>query len=207
MIKQENIFLLVAILFASIILTYIIRAFTIKKAIMDIPNDRSSHSIPTPRGGGLAFVIVWYLVMSYLFFVNNIDKNLYYALLTGLIIVIVGFVDDIINLSPKIRLISQFLAASLALYFLKGFQILDFGFFIFDYTSILTFFALIFIVWMINLFNFLDGIDGYAAAESIVVLVFFSITTFNIIPLYLAIAVFGFLFFYWQKASIFMGDV
>jgi Fuc2NAc and GlcNAc transferase len=80
-------FLLVCFIL-SLLLTGIYRKFALKKAILDIPNDRSSHTVPTPRGGGLAIVVAFYLGIGYLFLKGEIDQRLFYALSTGIILVI-----------------------------------------------------------------------------------------------------------------------
>ncbi len=197
----------IVIFILSILLTYIVRIFALRKNIMDIPNERSSHVMPTPRGGGLAFVIIWFIGLSCEFYLNNIEQNLYFALLTGLLIVIVGIIDDVVGVRPSIRMIIQLLTSSLALYFLGGLQKVDFGFYELESIYLLTPIALIGFVWFINLFNFLDGIDGYIAVEAITIFAFIYFVFGDSNALLLAIAVLGFLVLNWQPAKIFMGDV
>ena len=110
----------------SIVLTYAIRAYAMKKAIFDIPNERSSHVIPTPRGGGLAIVIVFYIGLLY--FKESIDSKLFYALLCAIPIALISLVDDIFTLSSKIRFFIQSVSAVMALYFLDGVSSIDFVF-------------------------------------------------------------------------------
>ena len=187
----------------SFLVTWLVRKIALKKAILDIPNDRSSHAIPTPRGGGISF----YMGLTWLFLKNNVPDNLYYALLSGLLLVITGILDDIFNLSPKIRFLIQILSVSIALFFLKGLNKLDLGFIIIQAPVFLTIIAAIGIVWFINLYNFIDGIDGYASMEAIFVGGALYYFTKNEIALLLAIATLGFLPWNWQRAKIFMGDV
>ncbi|MDO9579831.1 MAG: hypothetical protein Q7J06_04590, partial [Bacteroidales bacterium] len=88
---MKNILLLSGLLFIlSLFLTYLIRKIALHHKILDIPNERSSHSIPTPRGGGLAIVIVWYIGISVLFFIKYIEASLYFALLSGILLAIVS---------------------------------------------------------------------------------------------------------------------
>lgn len=190
----------------SLVLTYIIKIYAIKKSIMDIPNDRSSHSVPTPRGGGLAIMICIYMGITYMFYTNTIDASLYYALLASLPIVIVSLIDDIITLSSKVRFLVQLFSALLALYFLGGVNSINFGFFTFSgwWLNIIALFS---IIWLTNLYNFLDGIDGYAGSQAIIAGLGSFILINNEIGLLIAISSLGFLFFNWPKASIFMGDV
>ena len=95
-----------------------------KKSIFDIPNERSSHTIPTPRGGGVAIIIVFYIGLLY--FQENIDAQLFSALLCALPIAFIGFLDDIFTLSSKIRFFIQSVSAGMALYLLGGVTSIDF---------------------------------------------------------------------------------
>jgi UDP-N-acetylmuramyl pentapeptide phosphotransferase/UDP-N-acetylglucosamine-1-phosphate transferase len=104
-------------------------------------------------------------------------------------------------------LIIQFVFTTLALIFLGGFSSIDLGFTVISAPIILNICAVIGIIWLTNLFNFLDGIDGYISVEilfiCISVFILFGIRT----PLFLAAATLGFLIWNWQPAKIFMGDV
>ena len=195
------------ILLLSFSLTFLVRKWAIHKSIMDHPNERSSHSTPTPRGGGIAIALAWFIGLAYFKHSYQIDNKLFLALLSGLPLAIIGFLDDILNLKPGIRFLIQFVCAGLGLYFLSGFSTISLGFITFNKAWILTPIALIAIVWSINLFNFLDGIDGYISSE----VIFIGLVCFGLFHdsslLLLAFAVLGFLFWNWQKAKIFMGDV
>ena len=188
----------------SVVLTYVIKAYATKKAILDIPNARSSHSSPTPRGGGLAIVMVFYIGLF--FFQESIDSKLFYALLCAVPIVLVSLFDDIFTLSAKVRFFVQSISALGALYFLGGVTSIDFIFFELHglWLNIIAFFT---IIWLTNLYNFLDGIDGYAGSEAVMVglglFVFFN----NPLGLVIVAACLGFLLFNWHQASVFMGDV
>jgi len=191
----------------SFILTYFIKNYALKKSLVDIPNDRSSHDVATPHGGGIAIAITWFFGLSYLYFYNNISNQLYMALMGGFLIAVVSFVDDVIDLTPKIRLLTQSFVAIIGLYFLGGFKEFDLFFFTIHNQIITNIFAFFMIVWFINLYNFLDGIDGYAGSETL----FLSIAAFflfgDTLFLVLGASVLGFLFWNWHKAKIFMGDV
>jgi UDP-N-acetylmuramyl pentapeptide phosphotransferase/UDP-N-acetylglucosamine-1-phosphate transferase len=187
--------------------TFLIRKIAIHKSIMDIPNDRSSHSIPTPRGGGLALAISWFLGITVAYLSNKISSDFFFAMLSGIPLTLTGFLDDIFNLSPKVRFMVQFLCAVLAVYFLNGLQVINLGFFSVNSTLILSSAAVLAIVWSTNLFNFLDGIDGYIGSESIFLGVSIYLLTSDKIGLIVAASALGFLLWNWQKAKIFMGDV
>ena len=179
----------------------------IKKSLVATVNERSSHTTPTPHGGGIALSITWFIGLVYLYFIGEIESSLFYALLFGLIISIVSFFDDIYELSPKLRLIIQATVAIGGLYFLGGFETLTFGIFDIQNPILTNVFAFFMIIWFINLYNFLDGINGYAGSEA----VFLALSGFVLFGgnhfLVLGVAVLGFLYWNWNKAKIFMGDV
>lgn len=194
--------------FISFIATYLVRIIAIKMNVYDIPTKRSSHTIPTPRGGGIALIISWYIGITYEhFFWNSMPANLFYAFLSGLILVFIGLIDDIWRVNPKIKIIFQVLASLLAIFFLGGLQKVDLGFFIIENKYILSVFAIIGIVWAINLFNFLDGIDGYLGSEVVFISLSISLLCLNSIVISLGAITLGFLIWNWQRAKIFMGDV
>lgn len=174
---------------------------------MDIPNDRSSHTIPTPRGGGIAIVFSWFLGLIWLYVNQSLEAPLFLALLSGIPLVIIGYLDDVYTLHPKIRFLVQSLATLLALWFLGGLGMVNYGFGSIMNSWVLTPIAFFAILWAINLFNFLDGIDGYAASECIVVCLGLFIFTGNVVTLLLVFSCMGFLILNWPSAKIFMGDV
>ena len=197
-----------AILFiVSFALTYFIKNYALKKSLVDVPNDRSSHTMPTPHGGGIAIAITWFIGISYLYYTSDINNSLYFALLVGIVISIVSYFDDLYELSAKFRLLAQALVALFGLYFLGGLQKIDFIIFTVENQIIINIFAMLMIIWFINLYNFLDGIDGYAGSEA----VFLGVAGFLLFGgahfLVLVVAVLGFLVWNWHKAKIFMGDV
>jgi Fuc2NAc and GlcNAc transferase len=179
----------------------------IEKSLVASVNERSSHTTPTPHGGGIALCLTWFIGLVYLYFMGQIESNLFYALLFGAVISIVSFFDDIYELSPKLRLIIQATVAIGGLYFLGGFETLTFGIFDIQNPILTNVFAFFMIIWFINLYNFLDGINGYAGSEA----VFLALAGFVLFGgnhfLVLGVAVLGFLYWNWNKAKIFMGDV
>jgi len=197
----------IILLLISFLLTYFIKEYAIKKSLVAEVNERSSHTVPTPHGGGIALAITWFIGLLYLFFINEIESELFYALLVGILISIVSFFDDLYELSPKLRLIVQALVALGGLYFLGGFDTLTFSVFDISNSIFTNVFAFFMIIWFINLTNFIDGINGYVGSE----FVFLSIAGFLIFGdnlfVVLGVSVLGFLFWNWNKAKIFMGDV
>ena len=197
----------VALFFLSFALTYFIKNYALKKSLVAEVNERSSHTVPTPHGGGIAISVAWFVGLMYLFFVDKIDPSLFYALFVGVIVSAVSYFDDLFELSAKFRLLAQSFVAFLGLYFLGGFEELNLFVFSIDNQLLTNIFAFFMIIWFINLYNFLDGIDGYAGSETL----FLSLAAFILFGgnyfLILAVSVLGFLVWNWHKAKIFMGDV
>jgi len=196
----------ITVLISSIVLTYLLRAFAHKKQIIDIPNERSSHILPTPKGGGLAIITVFLVVNIYLYMNFQINSSLFWALICVLPITAVSILDDIFTLPAKIRFLVQLLSSLLALYMLGGVDSVNLGCCIIEGVWI-NVIAVISMLWLTNLYNFLDGLDGYAASEAVFVGLSVFLLFHNDVGLYLALASLGFLLFNWPKASFFMGDV
>jgi Fuc2NAc and GlcNAc transferase len=201
------ILLFICLGFLSFALTYFIRLFALKNKIVSIPNERSLHDIPTPHGGGLAIVISWYVGISILFFFSKIDKNLYFALLSGAILTLVSLIDDLRGLKPFIRLIFHFITSIIAFVLLGGLRQLVIPGIQMNYLFLVYPLAIIGMVWFINLFNFMDGVDGFASLEAITICFVLFLLSGSIINLLLLACVSGFLFWNLPKAKIFMGDV
>lgn len=205
---------LVAVFVVSWVLTLVLRRYALAKSLMDIPNERSSHSIPTPRGGGVAIVVSFLLALPLLASLDLISLPALVGLLgSGLLVAVIGFADDHGHIAARWRLLGHFIAAAWALYWMNGLAPIE----VFGYAVNLGWFgnilALLYLVWMLNLYNFMDGIDGLASAEAISVCLgmclvyWFSGNTELIwLPLVLAATVAGFLWWNIPPARIFMGD-
>jgi UDP-N-acetylmuramyl pentapeptide phosphotransferase/UDP-N-acetylglucosamine-1-phosphate transferase len=196
-----------SILMASFLLTYLIRIYALKKSLLASVNERSSHITPTPHGGGIAIALTWFLGLVYLFTCKEIEPSLFYALMCGSVLSFVSYFDDLYELSPKLRLLVQAGVSIAGLYALGGLERIDFGFWMIENPFITNALAFLGIMWFINLYNFLDGIDGYAGSEAI----FLAIAGWLLFGgghfFVLAASVAGFLVWNWHKAKIFMGDV
>lgn len=182
--------------------------------LIDMPNQRSSHSIPKARGGGIAIALTFFMALLYLNSVGLLEFNFFVAALgAGAVVALSGFVDDFIDVSVRWRLLSHFSAAIWALYWLGGLPpLLVFGF-TFDLGVIGHVLTAVYIVWLLNLYNFMDGIDGLASIEAICVCaggallyVLLGEPTLALVPVLLAAAVAGFLCWNFPPARIFMGD-
>lgn len=200
----------------SAALTVAVLAYARKVSLIDRPNERSSHLAPTPRGGGLAIVAVSITAFVFLAIRGEIRLDLAVALVVGgLAIAVVGFVDDRTPLSPAIRVSVQLAAAVLALVALDGLPQFMFGEQLVNLGWIGSVLAALGLVWITNLFNFMDGIDGIAASEATFVTLAGGAITWSAganfgltaAELGLAGASLGFLLWNWQPARIFMGDV
>jgi len=191
----------------SLGLTYVIRLFALKKSFLAHVNERSSHTTPTPHGGGIAIAITWFLGLVYLFTCQEIETPLFSALMVGALLSIVSFLDDVYELSPKKRLLTQAFVSVLGLYLLGGLSKIDLGFFVIENQIVTNALAFVGIMWFINLYNFLDGIDGYAGSEAVFLGVAGWLLFGGSYFLVLVACVLGFLVWNWHKAKIFMGDV
>jgi Fuc2NAc and GlcNAc transferase len=182
--------------------------------MIDIPNERSSHVVPTPRGGGLSVAVIFTLVLVLMFLSGSIEKELLIALGGGgAVVAAIGFWDDHADLSKTVRLTMQFTAASWAVMWLGGAPAIPLGSQAVQLGMLGIVIPVISIVWMINLFNFMDGIDAIASIETItvsiagaVVLLAAGNASFTHVLLALAAAAAGFLIWNWPPAKIFMGD-
>jgi Fuc2NAc and GlcNAc transferase len=113
--------LLLVVFAVSWVLTLILRRYALVKSLMDIPNDRSSHSIPTPRGGGVAIVMTFAMSLPILASLDLIEVQMLYGLLgAGLLVAVIGFVDDHGHIAARWRLLGHFMAAAWALFWLQG---------------------------------------------------------------------------------------
>ena len=195
-------------------LTGLIRKFGSMFSLIDTPVDRSAHSTPMPSGGGVAIVVL-FLIFTYLVYINgSVTRNEYLAILGALVIAAIGFADDVSSLPLRHRLTLQFLVAIWAVYWLGGVPDIDFSFFELSSPEFLALLGVFAIVWLSNLYNFMDGIDAIAGAELIFVNVMTFIFVINsensaigFLSAVLATATAGFLFWNWPPAKIFMGDV
>jgi len=182
-----------------------------QKAILDIPNERSSHTLPTPRGGGVVFVALFLAVVLLCPFFFPREASLWLALSGGgLAVAAIGWIDDRKTLPAWQRLGVHNLAVLWALYHLGGMPSLSMGFASLPLGYIGHVLAFIGGVWMINLYNFMDGIDGLAAGEAVLVASTGALLTkgspVSFALFALAASVLGFLIWNWSPAKVFMGD-
>lgn len=195
-------------------MTYFMRVYALKKNIIDNPNERSSHSIPTPRGGGVAVVVSYILGVMLLIYLDYLSQQIGLTLIvSGFIIALLGFFDDHGHINSMFRLAIHFMVAIGVVVSLGGFsEVKIFNNFLLGFSANII--AVLFLVWLLNLYNFMDGINGIASVEAITTLMSMAVIYFifniqlNIEILWLLSAcAFGFLLWNFPKAKIFMGDV
>lgn len=199
---------------ATLFLSAQVRRHAAALRLIDIPNERSSHSMPVPRGGGVAVAFVFLVLLPMLQMhstgAGSLFRSLYGA---GALIALVGFLDDRSHIPARKRLVAHFLAAGWILYCaytpangawpatVPGLWIIAAG-------------SLLFLVWLLNLYNFMDGIDAITGSETITVTLGAALLSWRLVPddpswlilLLLASCVAGFLVLNLPPAKLFMGD-
>lgn len=197
----------------TLLFTGYMRHYALKKNIIDNPNERSSHSVPTPRGGGVAVVFSYLLALVILIYSQQLTVHIGLTLMVaGFVIALLGFLDDHGHINSMLRLAIHFFVAIGVVISLGGFAEVS----IFNGMQlgfIANIIAVLFLVWLLNLYNFMDGINGIASVEAITTTVSMAILyyVFNLslnsdLLLLLAACVSGFLLWNFPKAKIFMGD-
>jgi len=196
-------------------LTGVVRAQAVRHGLLDVPNQRSSHAAVIPRGGGAAIVLVLSLAAVLLAARGELRPALLWTLLGGLAIAAVGFADDRRAVHAGVRLLVHFAAAVWAVFWLGGLTPLPIGGHLVDLGWAGHVIAVLAVVWTLNLFNFMDGIDGIAASEAVFVaaggaaLCLWAGGWSDALAagFVLAAACAGFLPWNWSPARIFLGDV
>lgn len=196
--------------------TFFVYRYAVKRGMLDFPNERSSHAAPTPRGGGLALVIVFLISTVLAHAVASTDGRLTLALLIGGVpVAAIGFIDDHYPIPAVYRLLVHLFAVGCSIYLLGGLPPVNFGFAVVDLGGVGTAFAFFYMIWFLNLYNFMDGIDGIASTETIFIagssallIMLGGAGVVTPMPSLLLVAtVTGFLIWNWPPAKIFMGDV
>jgi Fuc2NAc and GlcNAc transferase len=188
---------------ASSILAGLVRAYALRTSLLDLPNERSLHRTPTPRGGGVAIVVVTLGALVGLAAGGVVSTGAAWTLgAGGALVAAVGWLDDRRGVRAPVRALVHAAAAAWAAAWIWGEP---------TPAAIL---GAVGIVWAINFYNFMDGIDGLAAAEAVTVgaiggalLLVAGDAALAIVPLIVAAAAAGFLGWNWEPARIFMGDV
>jgi Fuc2NAc and GlcNAc transferase len=214
-VQVEIITIALGALLLSAALTGAIRRLALAHGLLDVPNQRSSHVVPTPRGGGVGIVVATMAGALMLALLGILDGRQLLALFAGgSAIALVGYFDDRRGLSSGVRLLVHLAVALATMFWLGGLPPMQVG------DHVVTFgwggyvLGVLGIVWSLNFFNFMDGIDGIAASEGAFVtfggaLIALLSGTAGALPALAVIvgaACCGFLLWNWPPAKIFMGD-
>ena len=163
---------------------------------LDKPNERSSHITPVPSGGGIIFVIISCITCL---------SGGYLLPLYCLPLSIVGFIDDRKNVKALVRYIFQFFTVFIILI---NSTVFDLIYNSLNHYACLIIFVILLVLGtaIINFINFMDGLDGFIALNFVLILLFSAILI-NSKNLYIASSLLGFIYWNWQPAKVFMGDV
>lgn len=183
-----------------------------RRGILDVPNERSLHLEPTPRGGGIVVVFIGLIFYaSYGLYGGGELSRSYFA--GAILVAVISWLDDLYTVSVSWRLLAQAAAAALVVAALFA----DADFWVGGALPIKVLAALLIFLWIVgltNAYNFMDGIDGIAGLQTVVAgIVWLFAGTLLQMPTVrfyggvLAFASLGFLFQNWQPAKIFLGDV
>ena len=209
--------ILICVFICSFFLTFLLRSLFLKKQVfISIPNDRSSHDQKIPTSGGLSVVIVFLSFILIAFWQQSLTlEEFILFFVSGFLVALAGFWDDFKEISPFLRLGLQLASVVVVLSFLEkvpSFDLLING--IFLPISLIYLLLGFYLMWLINLYNFMDGIDGLASIETIiaclgsVLIIFLGNNNQDVtLLLILSSAVLGFVLLNFPKAKIFMGDV
>ena len=195
-------------------LTYAFSRPDSRLQILDIPNDRSLHTKPVPRVGGLAICAAIFLMGLLAVFLNEGGERLKLPFVGASMVSIISFLDDRFDLNVVVRLGVQLSAAICLIY--GGYSIANINFLGMEWTlprHVDVILSVLFILWMVNLYNFMDGMDGFSGGMTVVGFgAFFALSCGAGNPLFLSLSLIvtfsalGFLLFNFPPAKIFMGD-
>jgi Fuc2NAc and GlcNAc transferase len=212
---MKLIFIIILNLIFSWILLKLAYNFLLEKNIIDTPNQRSLHTTPKIRGGGIAILICYELFILLFFLFDYIAKELFISQIAGGVIIgTAGWLDDRNHVPVIVRFLCHFLSAIILSYLFN--RLLSVNILGTDYNlSILgAVIFVLYVVWMINLYNFMDGIDGIAISQLIVPSIFIAVVSglnhYNEAYLISIIIIASSIFFYkynWPPSKMFMGDV
>ncbi|WP_448140954.1 MraY family glycosyltransferase [Stenotrophomonas sepilia] len=192
---------LLALALLSALLTWAARGYALRQQLMDQPGERRSHSVATPRGGGIAIVISLLVTAAVAIWAWPESTPAVLVASLGLVLVAgIGWWDDHRPLPAMRRLLVHFIAATL----LAGLVKVNGG------SWLLAALVLLFTASLINIWNFMDGINGIAASQAVVAMLGLAPVLpwpYSLAAVALGLACLGFLPFNFPRARIFMGDV
>lgn len=195
--------------------TGVLRWIALRDGVLDVPNERSSHTVPTPRAGGVAIVVAVSVGALALWGQRLVVPARVEAIAgAGVVLAVIGFIDDHRPVLARWRLLTHFIAAWWVIHAFGGVPpIYAFGHQL-PLGGAAIWLAVITIAWLLNLYNFMDGIDGIAGVEAVTVCIGAVLLTTVVpeyasewrLPLVVACAAAGFLVWNLPPAKVFMGD-
>lgn len=208
-------FAVIITMFISVILTCVFANPSHKFQILDHPNERSLHTKPVSRTGGLAICVAVVLVAPVVTGWFSTDTSHVVLAFAVIVISTISFLDDRFTLNVGIRLIAHVGAAVLLLIAGYSLNVLELPLWQWQWPIMVgVIFSLIYIIWLVNLYNFMDGMDGFAGGMAVIGFIAYAIIgfqagnlLFTTLCLVIAASSFGFLIFNFPPAKIFMGDV
>ncbi|MCD3376644.1 glycosyltransferase family 4 protein [Streptococcus equi] len=225
----DDVLVLIGALLMSLLLTPIVRFLSIRVGVVDIPNARRINKVPMPTSGGLAiftsFVIASLVLMPLASNGAHIGGQTYFqyilpVVLGGLVVTVTGFIDDVYELSPKLKMLGIVIGAIIVWAFtdfkFDSFKI-PFGGPLLAFDPFLTFFlTVLWIISITNAINLIDGLDGLVSGVSIISLVTMAIVAYFFLPLtnffltltilILIASIAGFFPYNYHPAIIYLGD-
>jgi Fuc2NAc and GlcNAc transferase len=208
------IFELLIVFCIAFALTALWLAVAIRRQWFDHPNARSAHATPVPKSGGIGFVVAFVLFTFNLWRGDMLETRQLLALDLALILAVTGMLDDFMELSIRVRLTVQCLTVLLVTLILQPQLMLLLPGMTLSMGLLSAPLLVLGLVWLVNLYNFMDGIDALAATECVFVCLALawlggdagSASVFAL-ALGLAVSVTGFLYFNLPGARLFMGDL
>ncbi len=207
-------FLIIPVFLLSLLLMAAMLNFAHRAQLVAIPTARSSHTVITPVGGGVAIVFAYLLGIALLALQGGLGFFELLALSMSLPVAVAGFIDDRSDLHHRLRLLIQASSVVLALLFLGPLPELTFGGVALDGLLLGVVLAPLCLLWLTNLYNFMDGIDGLAGTQTgFVSLVAAALLASNadyplaLLCLFIFAGSVAFTVWNWPQARIFMGDV
>ncbi|HEL0523017.1 TPA: undecaprenyl/decaprenyl-phosphate alpha-N-acetylglucosaminyl 1-phosphate transferase [Streptococcus equi subsp. zooepidemicus] len=225
----DDVLVLIGALLMSLLLTPIVRFLSIRVGVVDTPNARRINKVPMPTSGGLAiftsFVIASLVLMPLASNGAHIGGQTYFqyilpVVLGGLVVTVTGFIDDVYELSPKLKMLGIVIGAIIVWAFtdfkFDSFKI-PFGGPLLAFDPFLTFFlTVLWIISITNAINLIDGLDGLVSGVSIISLVTMAIVAYFFLPLtnffltltilILIASIAGFFPYNYHPAIIYLGD-
>ncbi len=203
----------VASLATSLVATRAVREIALRKSLLDRPNDRSAHVRPTPRLGGIGIMCGFLPAAVAASAIARASPGTWVIIAATAVISCVGLLDDLRPLAARVRFLAQ-LVAAVAVVGSNPTAVRDAWTLVPLPVAVVVPLSVLWIVWVTNLYNFMDGIDGFAGGQAVIAGAAIAVAAFSVgatsqgtLALAMAAAALGFLILNFPPASIFMGDV